>query len=63
MEWASFADFISMGGRGGYVWGSYGVTVVCIVLELVDPTALPWIRVRHRDGIAGYVRPNDVWGL
>lgn len=34
-----------------------------VVLELVDPTALAWIRVRHRDGITGYVRPNDVWGL
>ncbi len=34
-----------------------------VVLELVDPTALTWIRVRHRDGIAGYVRANDVWGL
>ena len=34
-----------------------------VVLELVDPTALTWIRVRHRDGISGYVRSNDVWGL
>lgn len=34
-----------------------------VLLELVDPTALPWIRVRHRDGIDGYVRSNDVWGL
>ncbi|MGH8855982.1 MAG: SH3 domain-containing protein [Telluria sp.] len=34
-----------------------------VVLELVDPTALTWIRVRHRDGILGFVRSNDVWGL
>ncbi|KFI05075.1 SH3 domain-containing protein [Massilia sp. BSC265] len=34
-----------------------------VLLELVDPTALAWIRVRHRDGIDGYVRANDVWGL
>jgi SH3-like domain-containing protein len=34
-----------------------------VVLELVDPTALTWIRVRHRDGITGYIKPNDVWGL
>ena len=34
-----------------------------VVLELVDPTALAWIPVRHCDGITGYVRPNDVWGL
>ena len=34
-----------------------------VVLELVDPTAAAWIRIRHRDGIDGYVRANDVWGL
>ena len=34
-----------------------------VVLELVDPTAITWIRVRHRDGISGFVRSNDVWGL
>ena len=34
-----------------------------VVLELVDPTALAWIPVRHRDGIAGFMRSNDVWGL
>ena len=34
-----------------------------VVLELVDPTAIAWVRVRHRDGILGYVRSNDVWGL
>lgn len=34
-----------------------------VLLELVDPTALTWIRIRHRDGIDGYVRANDVWGL
>ena len=35
-----------------------------VLLELVDPTSpLAWVRVRHRDGIAGYVRSNDVWGL
>jgi SH3-like domain-containing protein len=34
-----------------------------VVLELVDPGAITWIRVRHRDGIDGYVRSTDVWGL
>ncbi len=35
-----------------------------VVLELVE--ALPgagWAKVRHRDGQAGYVRANQVWGL
>ncbi|NNG24136.1 SH3 domain-containing protein [Telluria aromaticivorans] len=34
-----------------------------VVLELVDPSTIAWVRVRHRDGILGYVRSNDVWGL
>ncbi len=34
-----------------------------VVLELVDPGPIAWVRVRHRDGILGYVRANDVWGL
>lgn len=34
-----------------------------VLLELVDPDAGPWARVRHRDGISGYVKASDVWGL
>jgi len=34
-----------------------------VLLELVDPEAGPWVRVRHRDGIGGYVRASDVWGI
>ena len=35
MNWASWSDFFAMGGYGLYVWGSYGVTLILIVLELV----------------------------
>lgn len=34
-----------------------------VLLELVDPTALVWARVRHRDGVDGYIKVSDVWGL
>ena len=34
-----------------------------VVLELVDPNAAVWARVRHRDGIAGYIKVSDIWGL
>ncbi|WP_230025099.1 SH3 domain-containing protein [Massilia sp. Bi118] len=34
-----------------------------VLLELVDPDAGPWVRVRHRDGISGYVKAADVWGI
>lgn len=34
-----------------------------VVLELLDPQASSWIRVRHRDGISGYIKAVDVWGI
>ncbi|MFL6675482.1 MAG: SH3 domain-containing protein [Massilia sp.] len=34
-----------------------------VLLELVDPRPAAWVRVRHRDGISGYARAADVWGL
>lgn len=34
MQWASWADFWDMGGRGFFVWSAFGVTAVCIALEL-----------------------------
>jgi len=35
MNWGSLDNFLAMGGYGLYVWGSYGVTLVVIVVELV----------------------------
>ncbi len=29
------SDFLSMGGYAWYVWGSYGVTVLVLILELI----------------------------
>lgn len=38
-----------------------------VLLELADPAAgespSGWVRVRHRDGVAGFVRSGEVWGL
>jgi heme exporter protein D len=34
MTWGSVSAFLAMGGYGGYVWGSYGVTALCIAVEL-----------------------------
>ena len=33
-----------------------------VLLEIVDPAAAGWIKVRHRDGQSGYVRVSEVWG-
>ena len=35
MAWASWSEFWNMGGYGLYVWGSYGVTTVLVVLEIL----------------------------
>lgn len=34
MNWGSVAAFLAMGGYAGFVWGSYGVTALCIALEV-----------------------------
>ncbi|HTY03934.1 MAG TPA: heme exporter protein CcmD [Rhodocyclaceae bacterium] len=33
MNWGSPADFFAMGGYGLYVWGSFGVCAVIMVME------------------------------
>ena len=35
MIWNSWNDFWAMGGYGLYVWGSFGVTALCVALEMV----------------------------
>jgi len=42
MNWGSVSTFLAMGGYAGFVWGSYGVTGLCIALE----TTL--LMARHR---------------
>lgn len=33
-----------------------------VLLDMVDPASSGWIKVRHRDGQAGFVRAAEVWG-
>ena len=54
MNWGSFAAFIAMGGYGSYVWGSYGVTVLLIVLEVALLVA------RHRAARRQPLEPQRV---
>ncbi|GDX61320.1 MAG: heme exporter protein CcmD [Nitrosospira sp.] len=35
MNWTSWSDFISMGGYGYYVWGSYLISFICIAGEII----------------------------
>jgi len=34
-----------------------------VVLELTEPPALGWVKIRHADGLEGYIRASEVWGL
>lgn len=34
-----------------------------VVLEYLAPASAGWVQVRHRDGMQGYVRATQVWGL
>lgn len=34
-----------------------------VALELVEPADNGWIKIRHRDGLVGYVPANQVWGI
>ena len=33
----TFSEWFAMGGYGGYVWASYGLTLVIIVYNLIAP--------------------------
>jgi SH3-like domain-containing protein len=34
-----------------------------VLLELVDPQVTSWVKVRHRDGMIGFIKAADVWGI
>jgi len=35
MNWLGWSDFWAMGGKGLYVWGSYGVTFLLLAIEVL----------------------------
>ena len=36
MNWGSLNEFLEMGGYGLYVWGSYGMALLCILIEVIS---------------------------
>ncbi|MGN6527766.1 MAG: heme exporter protein CcmD [Burkholderiaceae bacterium] len=42
MHWQDANDFFSMGGRGAFVWGAYGVMAALLLAEAL------LVRRRHR---------------
>lgn len=33
MQWNNLEEFLAMGGYGFYVWGSFGVTALALLIE------------------------------
>ncbi len=54
MNWSNISEFFSMGGYGLYVWGSYGVTLICVVGEIL------LIKNRHRTLEKQYGLTHDI---
>ncbi len=50
MSWASATEFFAMGGYAPFVWGSFAVTALCI---LVEPLL---IRARRRRALEALKR-------
>ncbi|MCO6433505.1 MAG: heme exporter protein CcmD [Nitrosomonas nitrosa] len=48
MNCNSWSDFFAMGGYGFYVWGSYIVSVICIVGEI-------WLILNRRRTLQKYL--------
>lgn len=34
-HFASFNDFLAMGGDGSYVWASWGITIACVLMLVI----------------------------
>ena len=34
-----------------------------VALELIEPAGNGWIKVRHRDGLIGFILSSQVWGI
>jgi heme exporter protein D len=35
MSWGSLNEFLAMGGYGLYVWGSYAMALLCVLIEVL----------------------------
>ena len=41
MNWSSWQAFVDMGGHGRFVWGSFGVVALGLLIE--------WVQLRRQD--------------
>ena len=54
MNWESWEAFWAMGGYGLYVWGSFGMTLACIVVEI-------WLLRRHQQQVWQRLKRMKAW--
>ena len=45
MNWGSPSEFFAMGGHGLYVWGSFGVLALLIIIEILA------VKKRRKDSV------------
>lgn len=53
MNWSGPSEFFAMGGYAVYVWGAYGVTAACLLLDPVLAAR------RHRRALNDAARDVD----
>jgi heme exporter protein D len=49
IHWQSFPEFLAMGGYGLYVWGSFGVTALIMIVE-------PIMAIRRRKSLVARLK-------
>ncbi len=49
IHWNSFSEFLAMGGYAGYVWGSFGVTALIMIVE-------PIMAIRRRKSLVARLK-------
>jgi heme exporter protein D len=53
MQWHSMRGFLAMGGYGFYVWGSFGITFLCMAIEL-------WLLNKRRQSVSQAVKQEAI---
>ena len=56
MIWESWQAFWAMGGYGFYVWGSFGMTLLCVVAEI-------WLLRSHRLQVWRRLKRMKSWDI
>jgi heme exporter protein D len=52
MNWGSAAEFLAMGGYAPFVWGSFAVVALCMIVEPLV------VRARHRRALDALKRAD-----